>query len=100
MASLESETSRIGKRGVVVIPARMRRRFGLEEGSLIIAEEREDGILIRPAVALPVEVYTPERRAEFLLSNAVDEAEYQEALEEVRQMGFDPKKIPHYRQGQ
>ena len=100
MASLKSETSRIGKRGVVVIPARMRRRFGLEEGALVIAEETEDGILIRPAVALPVEIYTPERKAEFLLSNAVDEAEYQEALQEVRQMGLDPERIPHYRPGQ
>ncbi len=43
MASLE--TSKIGKRGVVVIPAPLRRRFGLTEGSLVIAEEREDGIL-------------------------------------------------------
>ena len=85
---------------MVVIPVRMRRRFGLEEGSLVIAEETEDGILIRPAIALPVEVYTPQRRAEFLLSNAVDEAEYQEALGEVRQMGLDPEKIPHYQAGQ
>ena len=100
MASLESETSRIGKRDAVVIPARMQRRFGLEEGSLVIAEETEDGILIRPAITLPIEVYTPERRAEFLLSNAVDEAEYQEALGEVQQMGLDLEKIPHYRVGQ
>ena len=100
MAALESETTRIGKRGVVVIPAKLRRRFRLEEGSLVIVEEREDGILIRPAVALPVELYTSERRAEFLLSNAVDQAEYQEALEEVRQMELDPEKIPHYRPGQ
>ena len=71
----ESETSKVGKRGVVVIPARMRRRFGLEEGSLVIAEETEDGILIRPAIALPVEIYTPERKAEFLLSNALDQEE-------------------------
>ena len=97
MASLESETSKVGKRGVVVIPARMRRRFGLEEGSLVIAEETENGILIRPAVALPVEIYTPERRAEFLLSNAVDKEEYQEALEEIRQMGINPENIPHYK---
>ena len=100
MAALESETSRIGKRGVVVIPAKMRRRFRLEEGSLVIAEEMEDGILICLAVALPAEIYTLERRAEFLLSNAVDQAEYQEALGEVRQMGLDPEKIPHYRPGQ
>lgn len=100
MARLESETSKVGKRGVVVIPARMRRRFGLEEGALVIAEEREDGILLRPAVAMPVEIYTPERKAEFLLSNAVEEEEYEEAVKEVRQMGLDPEKIPHYRPGE
>jgi AbrB family looped-hinge helix DNA binding protein len=88
MASLESETSKVGKRGVVVIPARMRWRFGLKEGSLFIAEETEGGILIRPAVALPIESYTPERKAEFLLSNAVDREEYEEALKEVRQWGL------------
>lgn len=97
MTSSKIETSKIGKRGVVVIPARMRRRFGLEEGSLVITEETEDGILIRPAVALPVEIYTPLRKAEFLLSNAVDEEEYQEAEREVRSWGLDPNSIPHQR---
>jgi len=49
----------------------MRRRFGLEE-ALVIAEEREDGILLRPAVAMPVEIYTPERKPNFS-SPAVEE---------------------------
>lgn len=62
---------------------------------MVIAEEREDGVLIRPAVALPVEIYTPERRAEFLLSNAVNSKDYEKAKEEVRKMGLDPEKIPH-----
>jgi hypothetical protein len=53
-------------------PARLRRKFGIEEGQRVVAEERPDGIPIRPAVALPVEIYTPERKAAFLLSNAVD----------------------------
>jgi AbrB family looped-hinge helix DNA binding protein len=92
-----SETSKIGKRGTVIIPATLRRRFGLEEGSLVIAEEREDGILIRPAEMPPVEIYTPERKAEFLLSNAVDAEDYTRAEEEVRKMGLDPAAIPHYR---
>jgi len=92
---MESEVSKVGKRGTIVLPAKLRRRFGIEEGSLIVAEEREDGVLIRPAVALPVEVYTPERRAEFLLSNAVDAKDYARAREEVRKMGLDPAKIPH-----
>ena len=81
----------------MVIPAALRRRFGIEEGSLVIAEDREEGILIRPAVAVPLEIYTPERRAEFLLSNAVDEEDYARAKEEVRKMGLDPDTIPHRR---
>jgi AbrB family looped-hinge helix DNA binding protein len=91
------ETSRVGKRGAVVIPAGLRRRFGIEEGALVIAEEREDGILIRPAVALPVETYSPERVAEFLLSNAIDEKDYANAVARVRAMGLDPDTIPHTR---
>ena len=91
------EVSKVGKRGTVVIPSSLRRRFGIEEGSLVITEEREDGVLIRPAVVMPVEIYTPERRAEFLLSNAVDAEEYARALEEVRRMGLDPATIPHHK---
>ena len=66
---MPQSTSRVGKRGTVVIPAALRRRFGIEEGSLIIAEDREEGSLIRPALVVPLESYTLERRAEFLLSN-------------------------------
>ena len=91
------ETSKVGKRGAVVMPARLRRKFGIEEGSLVIAEEREDGILIRPAVAYPVEIYTPERKAEFILSSSIDEDDYQAARETVRLMGLDPDRIEHYR---
>ncbi|HET9984986.1 MAG TPA: AbrB/MazE/SpoVT family DNA-binding domain-containing protein [Longimicrobiales bacterium] len=90
-----SETGRVGKRGVFVIPAALRRRFGLEEGALVIAEERPDGILLRPAVAMPTEVYTPDRRAAFLLENAVDAGDYAAAREAVRAMGLDPDRIPH-----
>jgi AbrB family looped-hinge helix DNA binding protein len=92
-----SESSRIGKRGTFVIPAKLRRRFGLDEGSTVIAEETEDGILIRPAVTVPVESYSPERRAEFLLSNATDSKDYAQARKAVQDMGLDPDSIDHHR---
>jgi AbrB family looped-hinge helix DNA binding protein len=66
------ESAKVGKRGAIVVPAKLRRRFGIEEGTVVTAEEREDGILIRPAVVVPIEKYTPERKAEFLLSNATN----------------------------
>jgi AbrB family looped-hinge helix DNA binding protein len=91
------ETSKVGKRGTVVVPARLRRKFGIEEGRLVIAEERPEGILIRPALALPVEIYTPQRKAEFLLSNAVDAEDYRAAVAEVKKMGLEPASIPHHK---
>lgn len=91
------ESSRIGKRGNVVIPARLRKQFGLEEGKFVIAEGRPDGILLRPAELLPVETYTAERKAEFLLGNATTPREYKAAVAEVRAMGLDPKRIPHFK---
>lgn len=90
-----SEASRVGKRGTFVIPASLRRRFGLVEGSEVIAEETPDGILIRPAITIALEIYSPERKAEFILSNAVDEEDYARALEEVTRLGLDPDTIPH-----
>jgi AbrB family looped-hinge helix DNA binding protein len=91
------ETSKVGKRGSVVVPARLRRKFGIKEGGLVVAEERPDGILIRPAVALPVEIYTPERKTEFLLSNAVDAEDYRSAVAEAKKMGLDPENIAHHK---
>ena len=46
---------------------------------------------------MPVEIYSPERRAEFLLSNATDEEEYQAARTDVVAMGLNPDEIQHHR---
>ena len=90
-----SETSRVGRRGSVVIPVRMRRRLGIEEGDAVLLEEKDGAIMIRPAVTLPVESYSSVRVAEFLLNNAVTPEGYAEAVAEVRRLGLDPASIPH-----
>lgn len=90
---MEIIATRIGKRGTIVIPTELRRKYKLEEGSAVVAESRDEGILIRPAVTLPVEIYTPERKAEFLLNNAVSPDETAWAEKEIRHMGLDPDRI-------
>jgi len=94
---MDSLASKVGRRGTVVLPAKLRRRLGIEEGSFVVAEEREDGILIRPATVLPVEIYNPVRRAEFLLNNAVDAEDYRRARAEVKRMGLDPDRTSHHK---
>ncbi|MGO9266169.1 MAG: AbrB/MazE/SpoVT family DNA-binding domain-containing protein [Candidatus Binataceae bacterium] len=94
---MEAVASKVGRRGSVVLPAKLRRRLGIEEGSFVVAEEREDGILIRPATVLPIEIYTPERRAEFLLNNAVSAEDERRARAEVKRLGLDADRIKHHR---
>jgi AbrB family looped-hinge helix DNA binding protein len=91
------EAVKVGKRGAIIVPAKLRKRYGLEEGSLVTAEALEDGVLIRPAVVMPVERYSPERRAEFLLSNATSAKDYQRARKEVEKLGLNPDVVPHRR---
>ena len=64
---------------------------------MVVAEEAPYGVLLRPAAVVPVEIYTPERKAEFLLSNATDADDYRRAQAEVRRMGLDPRRITHRR---
>jgi AbrB family looped-hinge helix DNA binding protein len=91
------ESARVGKRGAIVVPAKLRKHFGIEEGSVVTAEACEDGILIRPAVIVPVERYSPERKAEFLLSTATSSEDYRRARKHVKKLGIDPDSIPHRR---
>jgi AbrB family looped-hinge helix DNA binding protein len=91
------EALRIGKRGTIVVPAKLRRRYGMEEGTIVSAEARDDGVLLRPAVLIPIEAYTPERKAEFLLSTATNQKDYARARRAVKQLGLNPDAIPHIR---
>ena len=93
------QTILIGKRGTVVIPAKMRKRFRLDEGSPMLLEEREDGILMRPAKTTPIETeaYTQERLAEFFLNNVLTKDGYLEARRDVEAMGINPDSIDHIR---
>jgi bifunctional DNA-binding transcriptional regulator/antitoxin component of YhaV-PrlF toxin-antitoxin module len=92
-----SPTHRVGSGGTVRLPPELLCRFGITEGSEVVTEAREEGILIRPAGTHAVEIYTPERKAEFLLGCATDAEEYARAVAEVRAMGLDPEQIDHFK---
>lgn len=88
-------TIKMGKRGTLVIPVKFRRQLGIEDGSILITEAKDGEIRIRPAVAVEVEVYTPERRAELLLNNAMTKEEWDAIAADVRSWGLDPLNLPY-----
>ena len=67
-------TLTINSRGVVTLPAKLRKAMGLKADDQLIAETTPQGLLLRPAITLPLEMYTPERVKEF------DEAEAELAV--------------------
>jgi antitoxin PrlF len=62
-------TLTVSNRGVVTLPARLRRALGIGPDDQLIAETTAEGLLLRPAVTLPIEIYSEQRIREF------DEAE-------------------------
>src|ERR671923_176249 len=62
-------TLTITSRGVITLPAKLRQALGLKADDQLIAEPTSEGLLLRPAVTLPIEIYGEQRIREF------DEAE-------------------------
>jgi bifunctional DNA-binding transcriptional regulator/antitoxin component of YhaV-PrlF toxin-antitoxin module len=59
----------VNARGTLTLPKEMRRRLGVERKAQVVAEETEEGILLRPGVTFPVEMYSEKRLVEFQKHN-------------------------------
>lgn len=60
------ETTYISGRGTLTLPAAIRRALGLKGKQPLLVEANDRGeIVLRPAVALPVEYYSDDRITEF-----------------------------------
>ena len=57
------ETTKIGKRGTIVIPVALRQKYGLEEGSKLIVEALPEGVLLRPGVYISTGRVTTGRKS-------------------------------------
>ena len=58
-------TVTVTRRGVVTLPAKLREALGIKADDQLIAETTPEGLLLRPAVTLPIEIYTEKRVREF-----------------------------------
>ena len=77
----------MNERGMVTLPKRMRQRIGYgETRGILVAEERPEGILLRPGSVVTVESYSPERIAEFESADA-ELAEFAVGLRKAAKKG-------------
>lgn len=58
-------TITVNSRGTLTLPMTLRKKYGLTHGGSVIAEETSQGIMIKPSVTYPIELYTDSRVREF-----------------------------------
>lgn len=58
-------THTINSRGIITLPVKLRQTLSLQTDDPLIAETSPQGLLVRPAVTLPLEIYTAARVEEF-----------------------------------
>jgi bifunctional DNA-binding transcriptional regulator/antitoxin component of YhaV-PrlF toxin-antitoxin module len=85
-----------GKRGTLVLPNNLRKRFQIEDGSMFSVEEKDGGIFLKTVSIIPTLQYSPEEKAEFLLSNCVTQKEFEEAKKEVKKIGVDINTLSYF----
>jgi AbrB family looped-hinge helix DNA binding protein len=68
------DTVRLGRNGQLSLPRSVMKRLHLRGNETLLLDVSEDGVIqLRPAAVLPIEMYTPERIAEFERESEIDE---------------------------
>jgi AbrB family looped-hinge helix DNA binding protein len=68
------KTVKLGRNGQLSLPKAVMKRLHLRGNEILLLDVTDDGVIqLRPAAALPIEMYTPERIAEFERESGIDE---------------------------
>ncbi len=79
------ETLTVSSRGQITLPATFRKRLGITAGGVVIAEEGQGRIVLRPAVVMEVETYTDKDIALWDKEDRLDTEEREAILNRFRE---------------
>jgi antitoxin PrlF len=48
----------VSSRGQITLPAKMRKRLGIQSGGIVIVEDRDKEVILRPAAVIEIETYS------------------------------------------
>lgn len=92
------ETLKLSARCTLTLPSRLRKRYALKPHDLLLAEPTGEGILLKPALATPIELSSDEPLAESeqnkepVSHNSPEETNSRQVLDMLshRSPGFNP----------
>ena len=48
----------VSSRGQITLPAKIRKRLGIQSGGIVIVEDRDREVILRPAAVVEIETYS------------------------------------------
>ena len=80
-----SETVLVSNRGQITLPAALRKRLGIKGGDVVILEEQDNQVVLKPGIVLEVELYSDEQIAQWDAEDKLSEAERDRLLDRLTQ---------------
>ena len=60
----------VSSRGQLTLPSEIRKKYKIDEGSILVAEDRNGEIVLKPAAVMEVEYYTDDQISEWVAADA------------------------------
>ena len=76
-----TETLVVSGRGQITLPAGLRKRLGIKSGDVVILEERDNEVVLKPGIVLEVQHYSDEQIAQWDAEDKLPEKERAQILE-------------------
>jgi len=67
------------------LPAPLRKRLGIKGGDVVILEEQDNQVVLKPGIVLEVELYGDEQIAQWDAEDKLSEAERERLLDRLTQ---------------
>jgi len=74
----------VSSRGQITLPSSVRKRLGIQSGGIVTLEERDNGVVLRPAAVVEIETYSDEDIAQWDKEDRLEPAERKALLKRLR----------------
>jgi len=74
----------VSSRGQITLPSSVRKRLGIQSGGIVTLEERDNGVVLRPAAVVEIETYSNEDIAQWDKEDRLEPAERKALLKRLR----------------
>ena len=78
-----NETLVVSNRGQITLPATLRRRLGIKGGDVVILEDRDDEIVLKPGTVVELQLYGDEQVARWNAEDALSDEERTRILDRL-----------------